>query len=420
MAWSRLMRVFERIFEAVPDGLLVVDAAGLILYANGALERLFGYAPDELRGQPVERLMASRIAAAHATYRAHYQAAPKTRAMGANNDLFGQRRDGSVFPVDIMLSPLDIAEGRGTLCVVRDATARKEVEAKLHIANTVFQSTQEAIVVTDVDCRIVAVNPAFEVATEYGEQEVLGQHMRILRSGRHDVYFYRRMWDAILTTGEWQGAIWNRRKSGEIYHEWLSISTVRDRDGKPVQYVGISTDMSRMNHVETAVERLAHYDALTGLPNRLLLNSRIQKTWERAHRDGKPFAVMFLDLDGFKAVNDTLGHLVGDELLKVVAGRLRENMRETDTIARLGGDEFLIVLEDVGRDDIVAVAEQLIKRISAPCDLGLAEPVCIGLSLGWSHYPEHADNVPALIRQADEALYQVKRSGRGAWREYCA
>ena len=129
---------------------------------------------------------------------------------------------------------------------------------------------------------------------------------------------------------------------------------------------------------------------------------------------------MDLDLDGFKAVNDTLGHPVGDELLKVVANRLRENMRETDTIARLGGDEFLIVLEDVGRDDIVAVAQQLIERISAPFDLGLAEPVCVGLSLGWSHYPEHADNVPALIRQADEALYQVKRSGRGAWREYCS
>lgn len=413
------MRVFEKIFEAVPDGLLVVDAAGLILYANGALERLFGYRPDELTGQPVERLTPHQLASAHAAYREQYQAAPKARAMGASNDLFGCRKDGRLFPVDIMLSPLEIGDQKQTLCVVRDATARKEVEAKLTIANTVFQSTQEAIVVTDVDCRIVAVNPAFEMATEYSEKEVLGQHMRILRSGRHDPYFYRRMWDSILSTGEWQGAIWNRRKSGEIYHEWLSISTVRDRDGKPVQYVGITTDMGRMNHVETAVERLAHYDALTGLPNRLLLNSRIQKTWERAHRDGKPFAVMFLDLDGFKTVNDTLGHPVGDELLKVVAARLRENMRETDTIARLGGDEFLIVLEDVGRDDIVAVAEQLIKRISAPFDLGLAEPVCVGLSLGWSHYPEHADNVPALIRQADEALYQVKRSGRGAWREYC-
>jgi diguanylate cyclase (GGDEF)-like protein/PAS domain S-box-containing protein len=319
-----------------------------------------------------------------------------------------------------MLSPLNIGDCKQTLCVVRDASARKEVEAKLHLANTVFQSTQEGIVVTDVNCRIVAVNPAFEMATEYSEKEVLGQHMRVLRSGRHDEYFFRLMWDAILTTGEWQGGIWNRRKSGEVYHEWLSISTVRDRDGKPVQYVGITTDMSRMNHVETAVERLAHYDALTGLPNRLLLNSRIQKTWERAHRDGKPFAVMFLDLDGFKAVNDRLGHPIGDEPLKVVADRLRENIRETDTIARLGGDEFLIVLEDVGREDIVTVAEQLITRISVPIDLGLAEPVCVGLSLGWSHYPEHADNVPALIRQADEALYQVKRSGRGAWREYCA
>jgi len=414
------MPVFEKIFEAVPDGLLVVDSAGSILYVNGALESLFGYAPDELVGRPLECLTPLEISSVHVHHRANYQSAARTRPMGASNDLFGRRKDGSQFPVDVMLSPLEIYDRQGTLCVVRDATERKSVEEKLHIANTVFQSTQEAIVVTDIDCRIVAINPAFEKVTVYQEKEVLGQHMRMLRSGRHDEFFYRRMWDSIISTGEWQGAIWNRRKGGEIYHEWLSISTVRDHQGQPIQYVGISTDMGRMNHVETAVERLAHYDALTGLPNRLLFNSRIQKTWERAHRDGRPFAVMFLDLDGFKEVNDRLGHLVGDELLKVVARRLREHLRETDTIARMGGDEFLIVLEDVGREDIVSVAQQLVERISDPFDLGLAQPVCVGLSLGWSYYPEHADNVPALIRQADEALYQVKRSGRGAWREYCA
>jgi diguanylate cyclase (GGDEF)-like protein/PAS domain S-box-containing protein len=414
------MRVFEKIFEAVPDGLLVVDAAGCIAYANGALERLFGYSQIELSGLPVERLTPPQVASTHAASREQYQAAPRLRPMGASKHLFGRRKDGSLFPVDVMLSPLDIGDQHVTLCVVRDATARKATEKKLHIANTVFQSTQEGIVVTDVDCRIVAVNPAFEVATGYSAEELLGQHLRIIRSGRHDQYFYRRMWDSIVGAGEWQGPIWNRRKNGDIYHEWLSISTVRNAEGQAIQYVGITTDMSRMNHVETDVERLAHYDALTGLPNRLLLNSRIQKTWERAHRDGRPFAVMFLDLDGFKAVNDRLGHPVGDELLRVVASRLRENMRETDTIARLGGDEFLIVLEDVGRKDIVTVAQQLIERISAPCDLGLAEPVSVGLSLGWSYYPDHADNVPALIRQADEALYQVKRSGRGTWREYCA
>ena len=225
------MQIFEKIFEAVPDGLLVVDAAGLILFANGSLEKLFGYASGELVGRPVERLTPHHIASGHAAYRENYQTEPKLRVMGANSNLLGRRKDGSLFPVDVMLSPLDLGDRKQTLCVVRDASVRKEVEAKLHIASTVFQSTQEAIVVTDVDCSIVAVNPAFEMATEYSENEVLGQHMRMLRSGRHDPYFYRRMWDSILSTGEWQGAIWNRRKSGEIYQEWLSISTVRDRDG---------------------------------------------------------------------------------------------------------------------------------------------------------------------------------------------
>lgn len=346
--------------------------------------------------------------------------AAKTRPMGASDNLFGKHRDGHLIPVDVMLSPLTVDDKEIVLCVVRDARQRKMVEAKLLIANTVFQSTQEAIVVTDANCMIVAINPAFARVTEYTEEEVIGQHMRILRSGRHDAYFYRQMWDAILTTGEWQGAIWNRRKSGEIYHEWLSISTVRDNKGQPFQYVGISVDMGRMNHVETEVEHLAHYDALTGLPNRLLFNSRIQKTWENSHRDGKPFAVLFLDLDGFKAVNDTLGHPIGDELLKAVAARLSEHLRETDTIARLGGDEFVIVLENVKRDDVAALAQNLVERIAQPFDLGLTSPVRIGLSLGWSYYPDHSAHIATLIAYADEALYRVKRAGRGAWQEHSA
>lgn len=412
------MLVFEKIFAAIPDGLIVVGSDGRILHANQAAGSMFGYRTDELVGLGVDMLVPPRAKRIHAELRAAYAAAPSARKMGTSSNLRGQRKDGRLFPVDIMLSPLALEQQEATLCVIRDATAQKQLETRLDIANTVFETTQEAIVVTDVNCHIVAINPAFEKVTEYSKADVIGQHMRILSSGRHDECFYRQMWAQLLSTGEWQGAIWNRRKGGEIYQEWLSISTVRDHAGQPFQYVGISADLGRMKHVETPIERLAHYDNLTGLPNRLLFNSRLQKTMEHAHREGRAFAVMFLDLDGFKAVNDSHGHAVGDELLKQVALRLRADLRETDTIARFGGDEFVIVLEDARRQDVEMIAQELVDKIGIPFDLGLPASIQISLSLGWSAFPEHADNIASLLRQADQALYQVKRTGRGAWKAF--
>ena len=412
------MQVFEKIFEAVPDGLLVVDTAGVILFANGALGRLFGYAPAELLGLPVERLTPRNVAAAHVAFRDQYQAAPKTRAMGASNNLLGCRKDGSLFPVDVMLSPLAIGDDRHTLCVVRNATARKETEEKLHIANTVFQSTQEGIVVTDVNCRIVAVNPAFEMATEYSKSEVLGQHMRMLRSGQHDDFFYRRMWDSIVSTGEWQGPIWNRRKSGEIYHEWLSISTVRDDNGQPIQYVGITTDMGRMNHVETAVERLAHYDALTGLPNRLLGRDRLQQALEVAKRQRNGLAVFCLDLDQFKHVNDSYGHAVGDALLKTVALRLDQCLRAEDTICRLSGDEFMLVLPEVRSfQQISHLCTRILSELGAPFDLEGMQ-LFVSFSIGVALHPQDGSDAEALMLNANTALYEAKKAGHTLYRVF--
>lgn len=404
---------FAAIFAASPDGLLVVDGSGRIRLANPAVEHMFGYAAGELIGQAIEVLVPAHAAGHHVRDRMAYAAAPRTRPMGASTELAGRCRDGSLVPVDIMLAPVDATGTRGTLCVVRDARPRHATEAKLHLASAVFQTTQEAIVVTDTQCRILAVNPAFERVTEYAEAEVLGQHMRIVASGRHDRSFYDAMWTSIHTTGEWQGAIWNRRRSGEIYQEWLSISTVRDREGRAFQYVGVSADMTRMNHAETPIERLAHFDPLTGLPNRLLLDSRIRKTWERAHRDGLRFAVLFLDLDGFKAVNDDRGHAVGDELLRVIAARLAGSVRESDTVGRLGGDEFIVVLEDLRREDVARLADKLIARVAEPVELSDGSQAHVGLSLGWSTYPDDAQDIDTLMGQADTALYRAKRGGRG-------
>lgn len=407
------MSLYASIFAGIPDALLLVDAQDVVILANPAAGQLLGYAHEELPGLKRSGILPDYADPTTSPSAPHF---PSSAASGFFTR-WAHHKDGRRMRVDVKHAPLD-THGGIALYILRDATLREAIEARLYMANAVFENTQEAIVVTDIDCRILAVNPAFETVTEYAAAEAIGQNIRLLHSGRHDEYFYRQMWHSIHAGGEWQGAIWNRRKNGEIYQEWLTISTIRDRHGRPFQYVGISADMSRMNHVETQFEKLAHYDPLTGLPNRLLFNSRLQKTWERAHRDRKAFAVMYLDLDGFKQVNDTHGHIIGDELLKAVAARLYQNIRETDTLARLGGDEFVIVLEDPTREDVIRIAQAMVEHIAAPFDLASARSVRVGLSLGWSYYPEHADNIDTLLQQADQALYQVKRGGRGAARMY--
>jgi diguanylate cyclase (GGDEF)-like protein/PAS domain S-box-containing protein len=280
----------------------------------------------------------------------------------------------------------------------------------------VFNCTQEAIVVTDLKGTILTANPAFTHVTEYSIDELVGCNMNILHSGRQNRAFYQQMWANLRANGTWQGAIWNRRKSGDIYPEWLTISAVTDPSGGHTQYVGISLDISRAQHVETQMEHMAHHDALTDLPNRLLLQSRFQHTLERAKRDETKCAILYMDLDGFKSVNDTLGHAAGDELLKAAAKRMRGRIREIDTLARLGGDEFVVVMESL--DDVqgaINVAQQIIDELSCPFFLIDDRTIKIGCSVGIALFPMHGDTCETLMNHADAALYQVKRTGKGRW-----
>ncbi|MFZ2855609.1 MAG: diguanylate cyclase [Rhodocyclaceae bacterium] len=289
----------------------------------------------------------------------------------------------------------------------------------IRLAQSVFDNTQESIVVTDLSCNILVVNPAFSAVTEYSAEEAVGRHMSLVQSGRHDRSFYQQMWQSIRSSGGWQGAIWNRRKSGDIYQEWLVVSTARDAQGQPAQYVGIGLDMARMNHVETHMEYLAHHDALTDLPNRLLLHSRLEHTLERAHRDGSRCAVLYVDLDRFKQVNDSWGHAAGDELLQQAVERMGERLREVDTLARLGGDEFIVVLDSIASaEGASGVAQALIEGLCTPFHLRGGQIVRIGGSIGISLFPEHGDSASVLIENADSALYQAKEACRGNWRIY--
>jgi diguanylate cyclase (GGDEF)-like protein/PAS domain S-box-containing protein len=311
-----------------------------------------------------------------------------------------------------------IRELMGRIAGVQDFRSMiRHAPVSIAMADAVYRSTQEGIVVTDLEGVIVAANPALSDITEYSEPELVGSHVRIFQSGRHNRDFYQNMWKHIQSTGSWEGEVWDRRKSGEVFQQWLSIKTLEDESGKPSNYVGMFTDISRMHHATSHLEHLAHYDALTDLPNRALLDARLTHTVETARRAGTLCALMLIDLDGFKAVNDTMGHQAGDELLQLVGERMGERLRETDTLARWGGDEFAVVLGGLSEaSDATRITQLLIEQLSAPFRLTNGHEISIGGSGGISLFPADGNDAAALVKKADAALYSAKADGRGTCR----
>ncbi len=314
---------------------------------------------------------------------------------------------------------------RRALGDTKDRAERQRMEEKLRLSDQVFESSAEGMLVTDKEARILVVNPAFCVITGYSQAEVLGQTPRLLRSGRHATDFYRQMWARVLETGQWMGEIWNRRKDGEIYPGWLTISAVRNAQGEVTHYLGACSDLTEQRRTEERIYHLAYYDVLTGLPNRLLLEDRLRLALIQAHRSGGGVAVLFLDLDRFKDVNDSLGHPVGDRLLQAVAQRLGECLREGDTAARWGGDEFVVLLQDLGGEQGAAaqrasvVAEKIQRALSEAVTFDGYE-VLVTPSTGIALYPWDADNATDLIKYADTAMYQAKAQGRNNFQFYAA
>ena len=299
------------------------------------------------------------------------------------------------------------------------AVERVRSDSNLRQAAAVFESTQEGVLITDLTPQILSVNRAYCRITGYTEDEAIGRNPNMVRSGHQDIGFYQAMWRSVLETGHWQGEIWNRRKNGELFPQFLTISTVYDSEGMPTNYVGVMTDISQIKQSEHRLEHLAHYDPLTDLPNRLLIQSRLEHALERAERMRRRVAVLFIDLDRFKDINDSLGHPVGDELLKSIAQLMSSRLRDEDTLGRLGGDEFLVVLEDVNQsEDAAGVANTLIQLLEEPILLPSGHEVYVGASIGISLYPDDGDSVTGLIQHADVALYQAKDQGRNTYHFY--
>jgi diguanylate cyclase (GGDEF)-like protein/PAS domain S-box-containing protein len=314
------------------------------------------------------------------------------------------------------------------LGIVLDITERKQAEQSNRVAVAAFESL-EGKTVTDSQGTILRVNQAFTDITGYSAEEAVGQNPRILKSSRQDADFYLAMWHCIITTGAWQGEIWNRRKNGEIYPEWLSISAVLGNDGFVCNYVGTFTDITQRKHAEDKIEHMASFDALTDLPNRRLMLDRLARALVRSQRHAHHGALLIIDMDGFKALNDTLGHAVGDQLLIEVASRLKLCIRDGDTVARLGGDEFVVILEDLDEGEVAAVqaegvARKILEQLGLPYGLKVVldnqkqsqRNYSCTASIGITLFLQQSATCDELMIRADTAMYQAKKAGRNTLR----
>ena len=283
---------------------------------------------------------------------------------------------------------------------------------ELELAAHVFEQSQQSIVIADRNGTILRVNRYFTELTGYLPEEAIGNTPRVLKSQRHDKEFYDELWRSLLEEGSWRGEIWNRKKNGDGFAALLSISSVKDAGGAIIYFIGVIEDITEQKLSSERIYHLAHFDVLTNLPNRRLFNDRLVLSMKQAERYGSRFAVLFLDLDNFKRINDSFGHHVGDLLLQAVAQRILDSLRKVDAVARFGGDEFAVMLDDVSDpSDIARVARKIIKAVSAPVDLEGVE-VQMGTSIGVSIYPADGDSIETLFKNADSAMYRAKALGK--------
>ncbi|NVK19425.1 MAG: EAL domain-containing protein [Methylocystaceae bacterium] len=405
----------QTVIDAVPTPIYYEDREGVYIGCNDAMADFFERSTEEIVGHQINEFYPEGRDKFDEVNKTLLEKGGSTVVEGAM-----KRSDGDHH---VMIHKARFQEPDGTPGIVGaviDVTESKLTEKQLRLAQTVFDTTSEAIVVTNLENRIQAVNPSFSHVTGYSEQEVLGKDPSFLSSGRHDEIFYQRMWQQLGATGRWQGEIWNRRKNGDIYAEWLSISAVLDANKNVSQYVAVFSDITKRKRAEELIRHQANYDALTNLPNRTLFLDRLSRSMMRAKRQETQVALMFLDLDRFKWVNDTLGHNIGDVLLQEAAARILHYVRETDTVARLGGDEFTIVLPDLKHtQDVEKVARKILEVLSKPFQIS-GQEIFVSGSVGITIYPDDGKELELLLRNADTAMYRAKEAGRNDFRFFTA
>jgi len=395
-------RLLATIVEQSAEAIITVDNQLRITSWNQAAEKMFGYRFEEVQGNTLEFLELEEI--------------QPYRGVATTQESYSccQTRHGNPIYVLQTCSPFLDEEGQqiGKILMLHDVTKQRQDHEQLLLWSLVYRHSGEAIVISDAHNHILSVNDSFTRITGYSAEEAIGQNPNLLASGRHTEEFYQKMWQTLQDEGHWKGEIWNKRKDGTIYPEWITITTLRDDAGKPSNYIAIFSDASSYKEKEARIHFLAHHDALTGLPNRTLLQDRLEQAVSKAQRDGDKIAILFIDLDRFKVINDTLGHHFGDLLLKEVAQRLNASVRDSDTVCRQGGDEFIIVLPEVkSMSDVAHVAQKILEKVSGEFLLE-GERLKVTPSIGISVYPDDGERIDVLIKNADTAMYHAKESGR--------
>jgi len=398
------------IVESSEDAIVAKSPEGVVTSWNAGAEAIFGYTAKEMVGQPTQQLYPSVLADAAADSQSRLRSDATVQHLESTQ----MRKDGERIYISSTISPLRNENGKvvGEAIISRDITKRKKDETQLRLAASVFTHAHEGIVITDADVRIVDANSMYEQITGFSREELVGKNPHVSRSGRQSREFYEQMWHSLIDLGHWDGEIWNRRKSGEFYAALLTISTVRNTHGEVQNYVGILSDITQLKDYQQHLEYVANHDPLTDLPNRILFADRLNQAIAQSQRRAQALAVVYLDLDGFKEINDTHGHDVGDDLLIVVARRMKEVLRGGDTVARLGGDEFVGLLVDFDtKAQCEPVLQRLLQRVAEPISIGTLE-LQVSASLGVAFYPDDAVDADQLMRHADQAMYAAKRSGK--------
>jgi diguanylate cyclase (GGDEF)-like protein/PAS domain S-box-containing protein len=377
---------------------------------NPASLYLFGYSEQELLGISLEKLVPGF----------HQIRLDQKRTITQQNEqlIFGCQKNGLFFPVEITIGEPFYNEQKTWMTIIRDITERKKTEQGLRLMSRIFEDSHDAIMVTDTNASIIDINASFTSITGFSKEDVIGKNPRLMKSDVHPPSFYTAMWAKLKESGKWSGEIWDKRKNGEVYPKWLSISAVKNDAGQVSHFVGIFADITSRKEAENRLKQLAHYDPLTGLPNRTLFMEKLNWAIDWANREQRQVVLFFLDLDRFKIVNDTMGHQVGDQLLIEVANRLRGCVRKVDIVSRLAGDEFTIVLTNIEHiSDVADIAQKVLDAFNKPVRLN-DHDFFITTSIGITTYPDDGNDTDKLLKNADTAMYHAKSMGKNIYQFY--
>lgn len=407
--------LFHRLFRKHSSIMLLIDPdSGIIVDANLAAAAYYGYPEQELRGMGLARI--------NVQSEQEVRNEMKLALQEQRNYFVFQHRlaSGDTRIVEVHSSAIEFLDKTLLFSIVFDITERKHAEDTWQLASLVYQKSSEAMSVVDAEGIILTINPAFTDITGYEHDDVVGRNITLLNSARENPEAYKALWAALDDGGRWQGELWARRKDGQDFLRWLSVSTIFNEDGSVQCRVGLFSDITRKRETDELIWRQANFDSLTGLPNRSMFHDRLQQAIMKAQRTGRQAALLFLDLDYFKEVNDTLGHSMGDKLLMEAALRVRACVRETDTVARLGGDEFTVILGDLhDASSVERAVHDILHTVAEPFQLG-PEKVYVSVSIGITFCPDDGTETDTLLKNADQAMYAAKGQGRNRYSYFTA